>query len=77
MARKPALRRRARFVVCADEKPTAFVELERDDVALRLFEIALVCERLDHVASSVVNTTHDGMRPAVRLCIAHGIDDRV
>jgi hypothetical protein len=63
--------------VRADEKPTAFVELERDDFVLRLIEIALVFERLDHVASSIVNANHDGMRSAVRLCIAHGIDDGV
>ena len=30
-----------------------------------------------HVASSIVNANHDGMRPAVRLCIAHCIGDRV
>ena len=45
--------------------------------ALRLFGFALVVERLDDVASRIVNANHDGMRPAVRLCIAHCIDDRV
>jgi hypothetical protein len=45
--------------------------------ALRVFEIAVVFERLDDVASSIANANHDGMPPAVRLCVAHGIDDRV
>ena len=44
---------------------------------LRLFGFALVFERLDDVAGSIVNVNHDGMRPAVRLCVAHRIDDRV
>ena len=66
-----------RFVVREGEKRTLFLELECDGFALRLFEIPLVFERFDHVAASVVNANHDGMRPAVRLCIAQGIDDRV
>ena len=45
--------------------------------ALRFFEIAVVFERLDHVASSIINANHDGMRPAVRLCIPHCVGDRV
>jgi len=45
--------------------------------ALCPFEIALVFERLDDIASSVVNANRDGMHPAVRLCVAHCIDDRV
>ncbi len=46
-------------------------------VALRLFEVALVFKRLNHVASNIANANDDGMPPAVRLCVAHGIDDRV
>jgi len=44
---------------------------------LRLREIVLVFERLNDVASNIINTNHDGMPSAVRLCVAHRIDDRV
>jgi len=32
--------------------------LSREQIALRLFEIALVLVRLDHVASGIVNANH-------------------
>jgi hypothetical protein len=44
---------------------------------LRLFGFAFVFERLHDVASSIVNSNQDGMRPAVRLCVAYRIGDRV
>ena len=41
--------------------------------ALRLFGFALVFERLDYVASSIVNANDDGMRPAaVNDDVRHG-----
>jgi hypothetical protein len=44
---------------------------------LRLFEIALVFERLNHPASRTVVTNHDWMRAAVTPCVAECIRDCV
>jgi hypothetical protein len=45
--------------------------------ALRLFELASVFMRLDHVARFVVNANHGVMRPAVKLGVVDCIADRV
>ena len=48
-----------RFVVHADEKLTAFVELGIGDPSrLRFFEIVRVFLRLDHVANVIMNANH-------------------
>jgi len=38
-------------------------------------EIARVLVRFGDVARFIVNSNHDGMRSAVRLCVADCIDD--
>ena len=55
----------SRFVVRADNKSTAFAELESAIRQLRFFEIANVFMRFDHVARTVIDTNHCVLRTGV------------
>jgi hypothetical protein len=45
--------------------------------ALRLFEIANVLVRLDHVARCIVNANHGIVRPAVKFCVTNCMVGRI
>jgi hypothetical protein len=49
----------------------------RKNETLRLFELALVLVRLDHVASRIINANHSIVRAAVMLRAADCIADRI